>query len=85
MTLEPALHPGCLVRPIIIKDDVDLDTRLLRDVGVDLVEELEELVLPVAAVAHVWGEIELGEPRVTRISSVFPGLARAAPRISRKA
>ena len=33
MPLEPPLHRGRLVRPVVVQDDVDLDTRLLRDLG----------------------------------------------------
>jgi hypothetical protein len=35
--------------------------------------------------AHVWGEIGFREPRVTRISSVFRGLASSARRFFPKA
>ena len=51
MPLEPPLHGRRLMRPVVIQDDVDRDPGLPLDLGVDLVEELEELLLPVPAVA----------------------------------
>src|SRR5262245_40011560 len=51
MTCEPALDRGGLMRPVIVQDQVDLDPRLPRDLSVDLIEELEELLLPMPPVA----------------------------------
>jgi hypothetical protein len=83
MPLEPTLHGGRLVRPVVVQHDVDLDTGSPLDLGVDLVEELEELPLPVPPVAladhRPGGHIQRGERRGRPIADVVgsppPGLA----------
>src|SRR5262245_17787632 len=48
---QPPLHPRGLVRAVVVPEDVDRHPVLLRDGRVDEVEEADELLLPVAAVA----------------------------------
>ena len=72
MTLEPPLHTRRLVRPVIVQDQVDLHTRLPGEPRVDLVEELEELLLPVASsVQASLGGAEKEEPTLADSFSVW--------------
>ena len=49
VTEEPAFHHRRLVSGVIVHDQVDLNAGPLGDLGVDLVEEREEFLMPMAA------------------------------------
>ncbi len=74
MTLEPSLHRGRLVRPIIVHDDVDLHAGLAGDLAIDLLEKLEELPRPMPLVAladhPTGGDIQRGERRGRPVADV---------------
>src|SRR5215467_14330567 len=62
---EPRLDLGCLVGGIVVHDDMDVE--LVRDLSIDLFEEVQELGRPVTPVAfaddEARGDIEGGEQR----------------------
>ena len=68
MALEPTLDLGRFVSPVIVHDQVDLDPGLLGDVGIDQVEELDELLVTMPAVAL--------DRKSTRLNSSHRSLSR---------
>ena len=60
---EPRLDLGCFVGCVVIHDDIDIEP--VRDLGIDLFEELQELDRPVTLVAFAddkpRGDIECGK------------------------
>jgi hypothetical protein len=77
MALEPPLYARRLVRPVIVQDDVDFHARPLGELGIDLVEELEELVLPMSSITladHMArGDVQRSEQRGRSVADIVVG------------
>ena len=87
MAVQPGFHAGMFVRPVVVDDQMQIEAG--RGLGVDSLEEPDELLMPMArhavaddlAVEHA----ERREQRRRAVALVVVGLRPAAARLHRQA
>ena len=80
---QPRFDRRRFVGGVVVHDDVDIEP--VRDIGIDLLEEVEELGCPVALVTladhEAGGHVERGEQRCRAVADIVMGPPLGIPGI----